>query len=208
MPFRADCVELSDILYYIIAIVLGGRAAMRWLGGKGRTMELQQVIKERFSVRSFSNKPVEEEKIQKILEAAKLCPTAANKQPQVVYVLQSEESIAKINELSPCIYGAKTVFMICYDKDKAWKSPFIEGMDSGYIDTSICCDEMMLTAWDEGLGSCWLLFFNPIETAEAFGLPDNIVPTALLPVGYYADDTEPAPPHSIYRPMEEMVVRL
>ena len=74
------------------------------------------LAKERYSVRKFTDKPIEKDKLEKILEAAKVAPTAKNLQPVKIYVLQSEEALEKINSLTRCIFGAKTVFLIAYDK--------------------------------------------------------------------------------------------
>ena len=112
------------------------------------------LIKDRFSVRSFSDQKVEEEKLDLILEAAKLAPTAKNNQPWRIYLLQSEEALKKINFVCDCIFGSSAVFVICYDIDEAWRSPFDEGNHAGKMDASIVCTHMMLAAWELGIGSC------------------------------------------------------
>ena len=86
-------------------------------------MDFMKLAKERFSVRKFMDKPVEQEKLDVILEAGRVAPTAHNNQPQKIYVLQSEEALAKINGLCRCIFGAKTVLMITNDKNLEWQNP-------------------------------------------------------------------------------------
>ena len=108
-----------------------------------------QLAKDRFSVRYYEKTPVEQEKIDAILEAARVAPTAKNLQPFHIYILQSKEAIAKINELSRCAYEAPVVFIVCYDKSKAWVSPFDPGDNSGIMDTSIVGTHMMLEAFEQ-----------------------------------------------------------
>ena len=143
-----------------------------------------QLATDRFSVRYYAKTPVEQEKIDAILEAARVAPTAKNLQPFHIYVLKSAEAIAKINKLSRCAYEAPVVFIVCYDKSKAWVSPFDANDNSGAMDTSIVGTHMMLEATEQGLGSCWVKFFDPKEVAAAFGIPKNLTPSFLLDVGY------------------------
>ena len=149
-------------------------------------MSFLDLAAERYSVRSYSNQPVEQEKIDLILKAAQLAPTAVNYQPQMIYVLKSDEAIAKINRLCRCIYGAPLVFLVCSDERKTWKSQTEPGYSAGEMDCSIVCTHMMLEAWEQGLGSVWVRLFNVAEVAKAFDLPPYIKPICLLPVGYAA----------------------
>lgn len=143
-----------------------------------------QLAKARFSVRYYAKTPVEQAKIDAILEAARVAPTAKNLQPFHIYVLKSKEAIAKINRLSRCAYEAPVVFIVCYDKSKAWVNPFDADDSSGVMDASIVGTHMMLEASEQGLGSCWVKFFNPKEVAAAFDIPGNLTPSFLLDVGY------------------------
>lgn len=169
-------------------------------------MELLDLIKERYSVRSYDERPIEAEKLEKILLAAKHAPTGKNFQPQKIYVLQSEEALRKANEVSPCIFGAPLVLLVCYDEPRAWRSPFVEGYNCGEMDATIVCDEMMLEAWSLGIGSCWVKYFDPAKLAEVFELPEKIKPVCLLTLGYSAEDSKPLEKmHNSFRPMEEIV---
>ena len=167
-------------------------------------MDFMELAKDRYSVRSFSDRPVEQEKIDLILEAAKLAPTAVNFQPQRIYVLRSREALDRINGLCRCRDGASTVFLICSDERRAWKSQAECGYSSGEMDCSIVCTHMMLEAWDLGIGSVWVRLFDADEVREAFSLPSHIRPVCLLPIGYRTEDCVPyAPWHDVYRPIEE-----
>ena len=138
---------------------------------------------------------MEQEKIDAILEAARVAPTAKNLQPFHIYVLKSAEAIAKINKLSRCAYEAPVVFIVCYDKSKAWISPFDASDNSGVMDTSIVGTHMMLEATEQGLGSCWVKFFDPKKVAAAFDIPENLTPSFLLDVGYPLKGTAPNKMH-------------
>ena len=133
-----------------------------------------EVAADRYSVRSFSDKPVEQEKIDLILKAAQLAPTAVNFQPQMIYVLKSEAALGKINRLCRCIYGAPLVFLICSDERKTWKSQTEPGYSAGEMDCSIVCTHMMLEAWELGVGSVWVRLFDVNKVAKAFDLPPYI----------------------------------
>ena len=172
---------------------------------KGKPAFLQ-LAKERFSVRYYAKTPVEQEKIDAILEAARVAPTAKNLQPFQIYVLKSEEAIAKINKLSRCAYNAPVVFLVCYDKSKAWVSPFDANDNSGVMDASIVGTHMMLEATDQGLGSCWVKFFDPKKVAAAFGIPGNLTPSFLLDVGYPLKGATPNKMHFERREVKDFAV--
>ena len=172
-------------------------------------MDFMELASQRYSVRSYSDRPVEQEKIDLILKAAQLAPTAVNYQPQMIYALRSEAAMEKISRLCRCIYGAPMVFLICSDERKTWKSQTECGYSSGEMDCSIVCTHMMLEAWEQGLGSVWVRLFDVKAVAKAFDLPAHIKPICLLPVGYASDDSVPyAPWHDVYRSIEEMTVEL
>lgn len=167
-------------------------------------MDFMELAKERYSVRSYSDRPVEQEKIDRILKAAQLAPTAVNFQPQKIYVLKSPEAMDKINRLCRCIYGAPMVFLVCSDERRTWKSQTEPGYSSGEMDCSIVCTHMMLEVWEQGLGSVWVRLFDVNAIAKAFDLPEHIKPICLLPVGYAAEDSVPyAPWHDVYRDISE-----
>ena len=167
-------------------------------------MDFLDLARERYSVRKYSQKPVEREKIDLILKAAQLAPTAVNYQPQMIYILTSAEALRTIRSLTNATYNAPLVFLLCSDENRTWKSPMEEGYTTGEMDVSIVCTHMMLEAWELGLGSVWVRLFDAREVAQAFNLPPHIKPVCLLPVGYAAPDSVPyAPWHNVFRPIEE-----
>ena len=170
-------------------------------------MDFLELASSRFSSRQFNDKMISEADLINILSAGRVAPTAKNNQPQKIYVLQSEESLVKINEVSPCIYGAKTVLMICADTNICWTSN--DGKyDSAEMDSSIICTHMMLQAKNQGIDSCWVLCFDRDKAVELFNLPDNIKPYCLLPLGYTDEKVEPSERHFSRKSLAETVVRL
>lgn len=170
--------------------------------------DFYELAKARFSVRNFAPTPVEKEKLDKILAVGRLAPTAKNNQPQKVYVLQSDEAVAKIRSVCSCAYNAPVVLAIGYDKNVIWQNPFKAGVHSGEVDASIVTTHMMLEAWNLGIGSVWVGWFDPDAVHAALGLPDNVVITALLPLGYVPEGGGPSPMHESVRPSEETIAYL
>ena len=167
-------------------------------------MEYSKLIEKRFSVRSFTDEPVKKEAIDKILEAAHLAPTACNYQPQRILVINSPEAIEKLRNCTRAHFGTNCAFLICYNNDECWTRKY-DGEKSGVVDASIVATHMMLAAENEGVGSTWVMHFNPAKVCVEFNLPENIVPVALLVMGYPSPDCVPHEFHSQFRDMEETV---
>lgn len=169
-------------------------------------MDFLGLAKTRFSVRKFSDREIEQEKLDKILEAGNVAPTAVNYQPQRIYVLKSEEAIAKVNSVCKCIYGAKTVLLFAYDTNEDWKNPKQEGIHSGQQDVSIVATHIMLEAWNLGIASCWVNLFSNDELEKTFDLPENEKSVLLMPIGYAAYDAAPVEKwHNGCKAIEETV---
>ncbi len=171
-------------------------------------MDFITLAKNRFSVRNYQDTPIEQEKLDKILEAAQVAPTAKNKQAARVYVLKSEEAVSKIRELTRCAYNAPVVMLIAYEESEQYYNEMEDGITSGQQDASIVATHMMLQAAELGIGSVWVDVFPNTKTAEVFGLPKSVKPVCLMPMGYAAEGVTPSPMHSSYRPLEEMVQEL
>ena len=149
-------------------------------------MDLMEPARERYSVRKYDPRPVEGEKLDRILEAGALAPSAKNQQPQHVYVLESPAAIEKIRSLARCAFDAPVVLLVCGDKDAAWTNPF-NGRNSVEMDCSILATHMMLEAQAQGLGTCWVCWFDTQAVKEAFDLPAGHEPYLLMPLGYPAE---------------------
>lgn len=168
-------------------------------------MEFMKLAAQRYSVRKFSDAPVEPEKLSAVLEAGNVAPTAKNLQPQRIYVLSSVEALEKVDGLTRCRFGAPVVLLIAYDADEDWKNPLEEGIHAGQQDASIVATHIMLAAAEAGLGTCWVNLFPNSQANEAFDLPESIVPVLLMPIGYAALDAKPSRLHDERKPIEETV---
>ena len=157
-------------------------------------MTFMELAAARYSVRKFKADPVAPEGIDQILEAARLAPTAHNSQPQRIKIVTSEEGLAKIDECSPCRYGAPAVVVMCYETRGIFMRP--DGVNSGIVDASIVLTHMMLRAQELGVYSCWVMMFDADKIRAAFDIPDNLMPMTIMPIGYPADDYEPNPFHT------------
>ena len=158
----------------------------------------------RYSVRGFKPRPIEPEKLAQVLEAGRIAPTACNNQPQRIKVITGPADLAKADECTPCRFGAPVVLLVCYDKTKSWRRKF-DGADSGDIDASIVATHLMLAAHELGLGTCWVMYFDPAKTSELFGLPENIAPVAMLPMGY--PDAAPSDKHEQRAASDEFLLK-
>ena len=167
-------------------------------------MDFREVIRNRYSCKKYSDRAVEPEKLENILEAGRLAPTAKNLQEQHIYVVQSEGALAKIDELTPCRYGAPVVLAVAFDRNNVFTYPGGK-RDSGVEDATIVATHMILAAADEGLDSCWINFLDPEKTAEALGLPANEEILMLMDLGYAAEGAGPLPNHDSRKPLSETV---
>ena len=167
-------------------------------------MEFKDVVRNRYSCKKYSERPVEPEKLAAILEAGRLAPTAKNLQEQHIYVLQSPEALAKVDAVTPCRYGAGTVLAVAFNRENVFTYPGGK-RDSGVEDAAIVATHMILAAADEGVDSCWLNFFDPDKLAEALGLPENEEVLMLMDLGYAAEGAGPLPNHENRKPLEETV---
>lgn len=150
-------------------------------------MEFFEVIQNRYSVRSYKSEPIEQEKLNRVLEAARLAPTAANRQPFRFIVIKTsgnEEALRKIYHRewfcqAPLVIAVVAVF------GEAWSR--MDGKNYAEVDATIAMDHLILAAHNEGLGTCWVAAFNPEEARRFLNLPDNVEPIAFTPLGYPKD---------------------
>lgn len=170
-------------------------------------MEFKELIRHRYSCKKYDGRQVPQEKLDAILEAGRLAPTAKNLQEQIVYVIQSPDGLAKIDKATPCRYGAPTVLAVSFNRENVFTYPGGK-RDSGVEDAAIVATHLMLAAADEGVDSCWLNFFDPELLKQDLGLPENEDILMLLDLGYAAPDAGPLPNHSSRKPLSETVRRL
>lgn len=168
-------------------------------------MTFLELAKARYSVRKFKNDPIEDAKLEAIIAAGRVAPTACNKQPQRIYIVKSEENRKRLAEVCRFTFDAPVILVIGFDRERDWKNRLMPGYTSGETDAAIVCTHMMLEAWEQGIGSCWVGYFNADEVSRVLGLPESVRVTAMLPMGYAAEDAEPMDLHGIYRDLEDTV---
>jgi nitroreductase len=148
-------------------------------------MEFLALAKKRCSIRAFKSEPIGKENIEYMLEAGRVAPTACNKQPQRIIVVQNPENIKKVQEAYKT-FGSPCVMIICRDERDALIRPF-DDKCSGDLDIGIVTDHIMLAARELGIGSVMVGLFDPEIIRKGFNIPDYIQPTALLILGYPAN---------------------
>ncbi|MCD8245838.1 MAG: nitroreductase family protein [Parabacteroides sp.] len=167
-------------------------------------MSFFDLAKKRHSTRKYQDKPLEHEKLMKILEAGRIAPTAANVQPQRVLVIREKAGLEKLGKAAN-VYGAPVALVVCADNELAWTRPF-DKKKATEVDASIITDHMMLEAAELGISSVWIGYFKPDVLRSELNIPDNYEPVSILALGY--GEGEPSSPerHTTERlPLEKTV---
>lgn len=167
-------------------------------------MNFLEIAKSRYSVRDYTSQKVEQEKLEKILFAAHVAPTAANLQPVRLIVVQEDEGLNKIGKAAN-LYGAPLAIIVCSEHTKAWTRPF-DRKQTVDIDASILTDHMMIEATELGLGSVWICYFKPDVIKKEFQLPDTLEPINILAIGYSNENPADQERHATQRiSLDELV---
>ncbi len=155
-------------------------------------MQFIELAKQRFSCRSFKPQPVEKEKLELVMEAARIAPSAANYQPWHFIVVSEKEQLLQVQNAyrRSWLLTAPVVIVACVDSSKAWIRSF-DSKNHSDIDIAIAIDHITLQASDLGLATCWICHFEIEKCRTIFNLPDYVEPIALIPIGY--PDAEPKP---------------
>lgn len=160
-------------------------------------MEFLELAKKRCTTRGFSDMPIPEEHLQKILLASRVAPSACNRQPQRIIVVRTLENLLKIQKAYKT-FGSSCVLIVCRDRRNELIRPY-DNKCSGDLDIGIVCDHMMLEARELEIGSVMVGLFDPTIIKKDFILPEYIVPTALLILGYPANGFLSAERHQTER---------
>ena len=165
-------------------------------------MEVFEAIRTRRSIRSYARKPVEKKRIMKLLEAVRLSPSAANRQPWSFIVVTDSEvkERLRLSYDRDWFVSAPVVVVACASLDEAW----VRRDEEEYwkVDVTIAVQDLILAAWEEGLGTCWIGAFNEEEAKRVLGIPDEVRVVAMTPLGYPAEEKGPVTDR---KPLEEIV---
>ncbi len=165
-------------------------------------MDFLELAKNRYSCRYFSDKEIEQEKIDKILEAARLAPTGRNSQSHKILVLTDKAEREKLSGCTKYGWNAPLIMIICYDKNESWKRGY-DDYDGGTIDASIITTHMMLEVTDLGLGATWVGAFDPVKAREIYNVPENYEIVSILPIGYPSEEAHPSRLHEDRKSIDE-----
>ena len=164
-------------------------------------MDFLELARRRYSVRSYRRDPVEKEKLEKILEAARLAPTAVNIQPFQLLVIHTAGRQTELLQIYHKKWFVHPPMVICACGIPAKNWVRKDGKNYNDVDVAIVMDHLILAATAEGLGTCWIGAFNPAAAKEVLNLPAGVEPIAFTPLGYAAD----RPPEKKRKPLAELV---
>ena len=166
-----------------------------------------RILKSRYSCHSFNKYPVSESKLRMILEAGRLAPSAQNLQPTRIWVVKSEDALARLRTVHHC-YGAPVVLIVGCRNEEAWVRE-CDGIISAKTDAAIVLTHLMLTATDAGLANMWIWDFNPGKIREALPETREHGIYGLLAIGHPASGAgNPTELHDVRKSVEEMVTTL
>ncbi len=145
------------------------------------------LLRRRYSCRNYSQRQIPHDMLMQVLEAARLAPSACNRQPWRFVVVTDEAVRAKMLVRSrECFLNAPAVIVACGDHSSAWHRT-ADNKDHTDVDLSIAVEHICLAATTLGLGTCWVCSFDTAATREAINMPDGWEPVALIPIGYPAE---------------------
>lgn len=165
-----------------------------------------ELAKNRYSCRKYLDKPIEKEKLEYVLEAGRVAPSAVNFQPWKFIVVQETSNLKKIHEVyhREWINSSPCVFVVCGDTSKSWKRKE-DGKDHLDLDIGITVDHITLAATEQGLATCWVCNFFVEQCKTLLKLPKNLEPVVLLPIGYPAGAADSERHDSKRKPLDEIV---
>ncbi len=184
-------------------------ALRSWI--KEDDMDFLELAKNRYSERYSTSCPVEQKKLDRIIEAGRIVPTACNYQPQHFYIIRSDEAKSRLRMTTHFHYNAPLMILVCYDLNKVWTNPsdrFYTNYNSGEQDASIAATTMMYEAEELGVHTIWIRGFDSKTVSEVFGLPRNMIPVLMLGLGYPNERSKANSWHYLREPAESFVTEL
>ncbi len=167
-------------------------------------MNFNDLARKRYSCRKLAAKPVEQEKLDAIIEAGILAPTACNNQPYRIWLMKSPEAQKSIGEVTGFTFGAKVFFVVGAKRDEAWVRPF-DKANFADVDATIVATHMMLAIEDQGLATTWVGYFDAPKLQKLVPEMAGYDLIAIFPVGYADPSAAPAALHASRRSPSEAV---
>ena len=169
-------------------------------------MTFLDLVRRRYSVRAYRPDPVPDDLLATVLEAGRLAPTASNRQPFRIIVVQTRGRESELRRIydSEWFVQAPLILCVCAVPSEAWRRTMYDGRSHADVDSAIVMDHLTLAAADLGLGTCWIAAFDPTAAREVLAIPDEGEPMLFTPLGFAADES-PSPRHAERRPLDELV---
>ncbi len=166
-------------------------------------MKFQDLVRARYSARAYKPDPAPDAALQQVLEAARLAPTASNRQPFRIIVIHTAGREAELGRIYHREWFAQAPLVLCVAAVPAegWARVRFDGKSYSDVDAAIVMDHIVLAATDLGLGTCWVAAFDPAAARAVLGLPPGVEPVAFTPLGFAAD--RPGP--KTRKPLAELV---
>lgn len=174
-------------------------------------MGFLELAKNRYSERYFDSRPIEQDKLDRILEAGRVVPTACNYQPQHFYVIRSEKGLQTLRQVTHFHYNVPVMILACYDVREVWRNPgdrYYQNYNSGEQDASIAATTMMYEAEELGVHTIWVRGFDSKTVVDAYGLPETMIPVMMLGLGYPNEKAKANAWHYRRKPIEDFVTEL
>ena len=170
-------------------------------------MEFNDVLNRRYSCRAFAERGVEAEKLERILEAGRIAPTAVNKQPVHIWAVSNPETLEAIKGVTRSNYGAPLLLVVGCRPADAWVRRY-DGKNGAEVDAAIVATYLMLAAENEGLATLWVGSFDPALLKASLPGTDGYELVAIINVGYPTEDSQPSPMHGVRKQMGEFVTKI
>ena len=170
-------------------------------------MEFNDVLNRRYSCRAFANETVGQEKVDRILEAGRIAPTAVNKQPIHIWAVSNPEMLEAIKGVTRSNYGAPLILVVGCRPDEAWVRRY-DGKNGAEVDAAIVATYLMLAAENEGLATLWVGSFDPALLQNILPGSEGYELVAMINVGYPAAESEPSQMHGERKTKDELITTM
>jgi len=156
-------------------------------------MDFEKLIQNRYSCRHYSDQIIEDSVLTKVLEAARLAPTASNRQPFQIIIIQTKGQSEELLKVYPRDWFVQPplILSVCCEPEIGWRRKKYDDESYAVVDAAIVVDHITLQAADLGLGTCWIGDFDPQAARDFLRLPDEVTPVAFTPLGYPLDQPNP-----------------
>ncbi len=170
-------------------------------------MDFSAIIKNRYSCRAFSARIVEQEKVDRILEAGRIAPTAVNKQPVHIWAVSRQETLEAIKGITRSYYGAPLILVVGCRPSEAWVRRY-DGKNGAEVDAALVATHLMLAAENEGLATLWVGSFDPALLRDILPGAEGYDLVAMINVGFPASESQPSAMHEVRKSMGELVTKI